>query len=309
MPRVAGAVSVSCITATSCYAAVSSGSGPQIAHWNGKAWSTAKVPNPAVKPGFAVLYDISCTNASSCVAVGNVHDSPAPGFGNRTFALVWNGRTWSLVKTPRPAGTAGIEVESVACSSATSCVAVGNYGTTSRSSLNRSFALRRNGKTWSLTAAPRIPAGAATTHLSGVSCATSIRCLAVGQWVSKYADAFGGLVERWNGLTWSALTAADIGSFGGASCTSTTNCVLIGGSNTVPEHAAVEQWDGSLLSAMTIPLPNDTSPAGGTDGLSELSGIACRSTSMCVAVGSDLLSQSQGASLDPPTNTLIEQLG
>jgi hypothetical protein len=155
MPRIAGAFSVSCPAATSCYGAGRAGSGPKIAHWNGKAWSTAKVPNPAVKSGSALLDDISCASTTSCVAVGYAFDAPNYYFPNRTFALVWRGRTWSLVKTPNPIGTATIDLSSLACASTTSCVAVGNYSTITQTPPDRSFAARWNGKTWSLTARPR----------------------------------------------------------------------------------------------------------------------------------------------------------
>jgi hypothetical protein len=311
MPRVLGVYTVSCVTATSCFGAGSAGSGPKIAHWNGTAWANMKVPNPAIKSGFAGLDDISCTSASRCVAVGYLYDSPTPpGYANRTFALVWNGRTWTLAKTPNPAGTKGIDFWSVACSNSTSCVAVGDYSTVSRSSsLNRSFAARWNGKTWSLTTMPAIPAGAATTRLTGVSCVTPAFCLATGQWVGKYGGPFGGLVERWNGQKWSAVTAADADGFDDVSCTSTTNCVLTGYS-TPPEHPAIEHWDGSTVSAITIPLPNDTSTDGGANGYSSLVAIACRSAGMCVAVGSDTPPDfSNSPPFNPPANTLIEQLG
>ncbi len=64
--------------------------------WNGSKWSV--VATPALTNSGASLNGVSCTGASSCMAVGDF-----TGTGNEmTLAEAWNGTAWSVVKTPRP---------------------------------------------------------------------------------------------------------------------------------------------------------------------------------------------------------------
>src|SRR4029077_4661817 len=79
----------------------------EILHWNGRKWSLVKIPDPGgTAPGDVnVLQGVRCSSATSCLAVGTYGTLS----GTATFlnqSLFWNGRKWSLVKTPDPAGTA-----------------------------------------------------------------------------------------------------------------------------------------------------------------------------------------------------------
>ncbi|HEY2579842.1 MAG TPA: hypothetical protein VGI74_26315, partial [Streptosporangiaceae bacterium] len=141
--------SVSCTAAPNCMAAgfYANGSGTDqtlIESWNGTAWSV--IPSPDAGTGGNVLAGISCSSASSCVAVG-FH---ANGTSTSTLALVWNGSTWSLTSSPSP-GVDGNTLNDVSCVSATSCVAVGSdQNGATLSTLSE----RWNGSTWTTTASP-----------------------------------------------------------------------------------------------------------------------------------------------------------
>ena len=62
---------------------------------------------------------VSCTSATTCVAVG------ANGTG--TYATVWNGTAWADQTTPNPTGATSSVLNGVFCVSVTSCEAVGSY--------------------------------------------------------------------------------------------------------------------------------------------------------------------------------------
>src|SRR5262249_37684692 len=93
--------------------------------WNGHTWSIQPTPNPPGH-GIKLLNGVACTSRSSCMAVGNEFD-PATGQGLGTLAERWDGRTWQIVPTvkPAPAGP-GAGLNGVACTSASACTAVGN---------------------------------------------------------------------------------------------------------------------------------------------------------------------------------------
>ena len=91
--------------------------------WDGSKWSVLAVPGPAPVPR---LDGLTCTSTSNCWAVGNYTKA---GQAERTLAEHWDGSSWKMVLTPNPAGSDApglpIVLGSVACASATSCVAVG----------------------------------------------------------------------------------------------------------------------------------------------------------------------------------------
>jgi hypothetical protein len=81
--------------------------------WNGRTWQLQHIPT---LPG-ANLNAVSCVSETDCVAVG------ASNAG--TLAERWNGKDWTIQATPNPPGSAGSGFTSVACTSASFCVAVG----------------------------------------------------------------------------------------------------------------------------------------------------------------------------------------
>src|SRR5262249_27663702 len=94
---------VSCPTPTACVAvgsantAANTGSLPLAMRSNGAAWSLIRPRNPART---TVLFGVSCTSATACIAVGD-------GFGARGRGTAvserWNGKAWSVLRTPVPA--------------------------------------------------------------------------------------------------------------------------------------------------------------------------------------------------------------
>jgi hypothetical protein len=194
--------------------------------------------------------------------------------------------TWSAADPIDPA----IMADSVSCSSASFCVAVGytrsfgsaavySDGTWSEASLidlkgqlssvsctSSSFcmaldgsggALIFNGSTWS---APT-PTG---TDLTRVSCISPSSCLAVGG---------SGEAATYNGSTWSTLSKVGV-SLSSVSCASEAFCMAVGADGGGPGYAVI--YNGSSWGAPTQINNEDNSGP---------SSVSCGSPSFCVAVG------------------------
>jgi hypothetical protein len=208
--------------------------------WNGHTWSIQPTPNP---PGHGVklLNSVACTSRSSCIAVGNEFDPAPPNESLGTLAERWNGRTWRIVPTfkPAPAGlNAGLN--GVACTSASACTAVGNQ------TLAKTLAERWNGGTWQVQATPN-PAGAQDIALASVACPVRTVCTAFGLDLTV-PGAPVTLAERWSGGRWRiqptpGLVAYDLG-FPGVACPTVSVCYAVAAyANNGPSPTLVEQWN------------------------------------------------------------------
>jgi hypothetical protein len=128
------------------------------------------------------------------------------------------------------------------------------------------------------------PSPSANFALNGMSCASSTSCTAVGY---SSVGGISGLIESWNGTTWSVYPALSVpGAEGdqlnGVSCLSATACVAVGFADiSVPndqtQETLIETWDGNTWSVVPSPSP------GYSD---DLSSVSCTSTTDCVAAGS-----------------------
>jgi hypothetical protein len=116
---------VSCPAASACVAvgAYSNGSKqvPLAEKWNGTTWAAQAPPAPSGSTS-SKLDGITCSSASSCVAVGSWFDSSSD---SSTLAEGLNGNTWAIQATPAT-GSSNNEMLGVSCASDTSCTAVGD---------------------------------------------------------------------------------------------------------------------------------------------------------------------------------------
>lgn len=237
-----------------------------VERYNGAKWSSQASPNPAWAT-VSVLGGVACSRRSACVAVG---DALKPSGAQLTLIERFNGHRWQIDPTPNPERAQQNFLIAVACSSPSSCIAVGGYVTRSGKQLNLSE--RWNGHAWKLLATPT-PSRAHFTFLDGVSCTGPSACTAVG------ATDRGALAERWNGRSW-RIQATPGPKQGGANldgvvCTSSSSCTAVGGSN---EGTLAERWNGTSWKLQRIP-----SPAGEQFGF--LNSVDCSSPSGCTAVG------------------------
>src|SRR5215471_9592647 len=239
-------IGVSCLSRSSCLAVGGHGnpfdevpSGTLAEQWNGTRWRILPTPNPSGGGWF--LLSVSCTSPSACTAVGG-RLALTTGPGLATLAERWNGRTWSIQPTlkPAPAGpNAGFN--GVACTSASACTAVGNQ------TVAKTLAERWDGHTWSVQATPN-PSGGQNTTLASVACPASTVCTAFGLDLTV-PGAPVTLAERWSGGRWRiqptpGVVAYDIG-FPGVACPTPSVCYAVASyTNNGPGVTLVEQWNG-----------------------------------------------------------------
>lgn len=253
------------------------GSGVGLAErWNGRNWSIQHPVNPGgnsgAESGLNFLLGVSCGSATSCTAVGSY--SGPTRFGGGTLAEHWNGKRWSVQRTPASTGL-GAALSGVSCPSARFCVAVGT-------TLRRTVAERWNGKKWSLMHLPT-PAHTKDAALTSVDCVSTTACRSVGYFTTRrlsYASRIPatGMAERWNGTKWTVRplravkTGAMAGGVGGVgltseSCAASDTCIAVGGG--MAELMRGTRWSTVQDSALV-----------------SLAGVSCPSTRMCIGVGS-----------------------
>jgi hypothetical protein len=217
--------------------------------------------------------DVSCVSLAFCMAVAKV-DAGGVSFA---YAAKWNGSSWgSPLVIPN---NTGLELRSVSCASASSCIAVGRRTEPNGSVVNA--AAHWNGSNWSTVAPPNVEGG--NNRMAAVSCPAANLCVAVANLV------FGGstfaYAETWNGTSWGEAVGIPSNAgleLHGISCFSATSCMAVGDRIEGPNNvsAASARWNGSAWSTVVTP------GAGGP--LNALTDVACTSASFCIAAGNEV---------------------
>jgi hypothetical protein len=279
--------SVSCPSTSWCAAVgESGGSGspvtPLAESWGGSAWTIADTPIPT-GAGEARLQGVSCTSPTACLAVGSM--TLASG-AIQALAERWDGSTWVVENPAVPPRATTMVLEQASCATATNCTAVGSYWV---GNYQAEFALaeRWDGATWTLQE-PASPGLNGDNELQAISCSSVSACTAVGH---TGAGAAGGspLAERWNGLAWTQQITDPIGAgtqLLGVSCPASTACTGVGYWFDGSVHGGawrpmVQRWNGIAWTSQQ--------PAASTDTHAELQDVSCASTSVCVAVGGQMV--------------------
>jgi len=144
--------SVSCVSATACTAVGLAGASALVEAWDGTTWTVQPTPTPpGATGGAAELRAVSCTSVTACTAFGDDYNNVYIGT-NFDIAERWNGSTWTLQNPPTPhnVGFPGVGYPwfytfGLSCTTASNCVAVGEYSTTA--GLDVALALTENGDT------------------------------------------------------------------------------------------------------------------------------------------------------------------
>ena|SRR5579862_5880492 len=239
-------------------------------------------------PANGSLAAIDCAAPTSCATVGQD--------GNyQPLSLAGNPATWSAAQAREIplAGSWGSlsarSLDSIACTSSSSCVAVGTDGN------DEPLVLVGNPASWTVAEARSISLGSSFGNsglLYSVDCSSSTHCVAVGQ------DGHGQtLVLAGNPATWGVAQAHEIalgtsfGSHGGllsVTCTSATSCVGVGSDwNSQPLVLAGDPATWSVAQAQEITLGSSFGAFGDTGIASSLASVTCTSSTSCVAVGTD----------------------
>jgi sugar lactone lactonase YvrE len=147
--------------------------------WNGTEWTVQTTPNPSGAKE-SIEEGVSCPSTSACTAVGNYQNS---GGTSVPLAESWNGAEWTVQTIPAPAGALRTVLRDVACSSSTSCTAVGSYGTESILT-NLPLAEQWDGIEWLAEGEDKTKPDGIKSIFSAVSCAPAASCTAVGRHTS-----------------------------------------------------------------------------------------------------------------------------
>jgi hypothetical protein len=282
-----GLLGLSCVRPASCVAVGFWGkgfTGHELAEsWNGKTWTPSE---PPAKPSEQTeLIGVSCLSAKACVAVGEYE----PNLNLGLIAAVieqWNGVKWTEVTPALPRGLAGFSLlDAVPCPTVRQCAVVGyvSSGPETGSPLIESW----NGKAWKRVAAPSPAAGPAGGLLSGVSCASSVSCVAVGEKFGTSKET--GFAQSWNGRAWTLAsvpwakgTANSI--LTGVSCPAQKDCVAVGATGVNADsgansgRAAAATWNGKTWTVVPVPAPAKVKS-------SMLTGVLCPRAASYVAAG------------------------
>ncbi len=198
---------------------------------------------------------------------------------------------WTVAYMPQPSNSgSGYRPYGVSCMQANRCISVGeNWSLAVHTKVT--LAEIWNGNSWSAMTTPN-PSGLneGWKHewyalLRGVSCTPNDDCIAVGRYRDP-GEKVKPLAEHWDGSTWTIEpTPVPAGALDArlesVSCTSGVNCVAVGSlkNGSGVEEPLVERWDGSTWTIEPTPVPAGASA-------SRLLGVACPSSTTCVAVGS-----------------------
>jgi hypothetical protein len=266
-------MSVACLSETSCFTVGDEDNYTLVEHWDGTTWSIVAAPSGASQ---SQLAQVACASATTCIAVGNY----VTASDTKTLVEQSSGTSWAIVASPNAAGATKSVLSGVSCPGSTTCIAVGDSVSPSSTS---TLVEQWNGTSWSIVSSPN-PAGATKSVLSGVSCATTTSCFAVGEYFDG-SDTHG-LVESWDGTSWSIATistpaGASGTTFNGVSCPNATSCSAVGSYDDSSTHTLVDHWDGTTWSVQASPNPSGSQFAA-------LNDVSCATTTTCVAVGESI---------------------
>jgi hypothetical protein len=221
----------------------------------------------------------SCPDATFCMAVGNYH------LGGHTpaFSAMLSAGNWVEEPVPSPAVGLNLFANQVSCSSATSCLFVGDHFA-GRNGPFANLAEAWNGSSWSIVTDVG-PRGAPTSALFDVSCPTSSFCLVVGS-AGSVRHSQSAAYTWTNGTTWRRIAVphprrARNSELAGIACFDATHCMAVGNYTSaagrfLPYSA---RWLGGhwkLLATPAVRGQRQTLFEGGT---------SCPTATTCVAVG------------------------
>ena len=280
--------SVSCVKGGSCAAVGTYFTGTGVPEHQftlalertGTTW--AREPTPAIKGvGYSVLNGVSCTSASSCIAVGFTVGAKRLSPPIHTLAERWNGTSWTVQAMP---ALNDVSLEAVSCPTPAFCLAVGSQARGGGSPLAEVW----NGTSWSQLTAPN-PHAENGSSFTAVDCAAAGRCEVTGDY--DYADVAQSVIAYGlNGTSWTGQKQVnpaggnEFNSNTGVSCTSVTACTSAGAWSPSFSLGLAERWNGTAWSRQKLPRPAKSV----TD---ELLGVSCPAAAACTAVGDSSASQ------------------
>jgi hypothetical protein len=276
-------------------------------------WAATEAPAPPSSTTYlnAAFSSVACPEVGSCEAVGGYspEDYPSGGNGNPLFGPTvgvietLSEGTWTEAVAPLPSNASTSTIDStytlfttVACPSASSCIAVGQYTDTAGD--HPALIETLTGGTWTPTEAP-LPTGAPagqSSALQAVACPALGSCAAVG----SYGDPTPRVMtETLAGGTWTAAQPGLPSNAGpGSSTLTAVSCPILGSCAAI---GAYQVRDGPI----TFPAGLIESVSGATPLVSSTT--ASRSTTSTITLGQSVTDGSTvtgNATFGSPTGTV-----
>jgi hypothetical protein len=253
---------VSCPSITSCFAVgvtKATGFGANkvpskqvFLQWDGSNWVKQISPEVASEQK-NVLYSISCTSSTFCMAVGFSTTGSSTSTVYAALIQTWDGLNWTTAPAPNVNPSQKNTLNSVSCLSSTYCVAVGTTGQSTDTSATQTLALVWDGTSWTLSQSPNTAVNR-NNSLSNVLCVSAGNCLASGTGpMGPVTDITAHpLVIRLSGNNWAFVLQSGLidlgfkGYLGEVSCVGTDWCMILGQSFGYPDCSA-SCFSGSIL--------------------------------------------------------------
>jgi hypothetical protein len=263
-------------------------------------WTATEAPLPADSSqvagnGGLGLRGIACTGVGACVAVGTY--STATVAGLPLIATLAAG-SWTAAAGPLPADTSypsGGGLEQVSCPAAGSCVAIGEYSSTSNDALVDTLA---NGSWTSPVSGLHAPAGI-IANIRAIACQSADSCVVAASYFDQNASepSQRGFVGALADGSWTSAVApapANAGSnttggfkqlseLYGVACPAVGSCVAVGYYWDAAGHyqGLIEALAAGVWTASEAAEPSDAAP--NPEGV--LSAVFCSAADSCVASG------------------------
>ncbi len=223
-------------------------------------------PSNAASDPLTGFNAVSCTSVGNCVAVGTYTDSSGHQQGMEATETGGTFAPATEVTAPSNVGSDLEQLVDVSCPSAGDCVAVGLY--TDSSGNTQEMEATETSGTFAQATEVSAPSNAGSdpdANFFGVSCTSVGNCVAVGSYVnsSGFTQAMEATETDGTFAQATEVTAPSNAGSGGytyavldaASCTSSTNCVVVGYYNA--DRSGLIQ----AMAAISPPTPPTTSVA------------------------------------------------
>ena len=246
----------------------------------------------------ASLGSISCTSATSCVAVGTYLDTNE---NSQALIETLSSATWTPREPSLPTQGDTAQLSSVSCPASGTCIAVGIYGNVAAQNTLPLIETLSSG-TWS-SSIPPFPSDAITNppsaeffELNGVSCASVGVCVAVGSYLNQSDNAVS-FVETLTGGSWSvsqppmpssaylnSIVAPTVGGLVAVSCPAGGSCIATGfyfdANDNLQSFTEVRLASGTWSPSLAA-LPPDAN----SNTQSSLDDITCTNIGACASSG------------------------
>lgn len=261
----------------------------------GQASEVSLPPDANTTTYGAGLYAVSCTSPGSCIAVGDYQNSSnefEPMVVTETDGI-WGQATGLTLPADAATAQQAAGLRGVSCASAGNCTAVGDY--TDSSSEVEPMVVAESDGSWGNAAPIAPPLNGETGALYAVDCTGAEDCAAAGyDGPPNHASGLMVATETvgvWGQASQLALpsnlnAASQVGDYGGISCTSAGNCVMVGqyeDSSGRQEPLVATESGGIWGPASEMTLPSNATTS--SSQFAGMFGVSCTSAGQCTAGG------------------------